>query len=83
MNLIMPQLRVKIKEEMMDLWESLDELSIAAGDISQGINALGAMALGLSGAKDPYAQGLHALYSYLFDANLELHKHLKACRNTL
>lgn len=67
----------------MSLREDLDHLSIAAGDISQGVNALGAMALGLSSAKDPYAQGFNALYNYLFDADRELHKHLDACRSAL
>ena len=54
-NLIMPHLRVKIKEETMSLREELDALSTAVCDISQGINALEAMSLGLSHAKDPYA----------------------------
>lgn len=67
----------------MGLRENLDHLSIAASDISQGVNALGAMALGLSFAKDPYAQGFNALYNYLFDADKELHKHLEACWSAL
>ena len=54
-NLIMPHLREKIKEETMSLREELDALSTAVCDISQGINALEAMSLGLSHAKDPYA----------------------------
>lgn len=82
-NLIMPHLRVKIKEEIMSLREELDALSTAACDISQGINALEAMAMGLSYAKDPYAQGFNALYNYLFDANQALHKHLDSCWNAL
>lgn len=67
----------------MSLREDLDHLSTAVCDISQGINALEAMALGLSYAKDPYAEGLNALHSYLFDANQELHKHLDACWKAL
>lgn len=82
-NLIMPHLRVKIKEETMSLREDLDRLSTAACDISQGINALEAMALGLSHTKDPYAEGFSALYNYLFDANQALHKHLDACWDAL
>ena len=39
----------------MSLREELDALSTAVCDISQGINALEAMSLGLSHAKDPYA----------------------------
>lgn len=79
----MPHLRVKIKEESMSLREELDALSTAACDISQGINALEAMAMGLSYAKDPYAQGFNALYNYLFDANQALHKHLDSCWSAL
>lgn len=41
------------------------------------------MALGLSYAKDPYAQGFNALYNYLFDTNQALHKHLDFCWNAL
>ena len=67
----------------MSLREDLDHLSIAASDISQGINALEVMALGLSRAKDPYAQGFNALYIYLIDADRELHKHLEACWSAL
>ena len=82
-NLIMPHLREKIKEETMSLREDLDKLDIAVHNVSQGINALGVMALGLSHAKDPYAQGFNALYNYLFDANQALHKHLDSCWNAL
>ena len=82
-NLIMPHLRMKIKEEIMSLQENLDHLSTAACDISQGINALEVMALGLFYARDPYAEGFNALYNYLFNANLELRKHLDACWKAL
>ena len=67
----------------MSLQEELDHLSTAVCDISQGINALEIMALGLSSAKDPYAQGFNALHTYLFDANQALHKHLDSCWNAL
>ena len=67
----------------MSLREELDALSTAACDISQGINALEAMAMGLSSAKDPYADGLNALYNYLYDADQELRKHLDDCWNAL
>ena len=82
-NLIMPHLRVKIKEEIMSLREDLDRLSTPISDISQGINALEVMELGLSCAKDPYAEGFNALHNYLFDAGQELQKHLAACWNAL
>ena len=49
----------------------------------RGSTHLEAMAMGLSYAKDPYAQGFNALYNYLFDANQALHKHLDSCWNAL
>lgn len=67
----------------MSLREDLDNLEIASHKVSQGINALAAMSLGLSRAEDPYAEGFAALYIYLFDADQELHKHLDACLNAL
>ena len=63
----------------MSFSKELDDLEIAIQDVSQGINALGAMTLGLIQAKDPYADGFNALYSYLFQADMEVHKHLTAC----
>lgn len=81
--MMIPHLLVKFKEEIMSLREDLDHLSTAVFDISQGINALEVMALGLSCAKDPYADGFNALHNYLFDANRELRKYLDACMNTL
>ena len=82
-NLIMPHLRVKIKEEMMSLREDLDGLQIAIHNVSQGINALEAISLGLLSAKDPYAEGLSALSTYLTDADRAVYKHLTACLNAL
>ena len=75
----MPHLREKIKEEIMSLREDLDKLDIAVHNVSQGINALEAMSLGLSSAKDPYAEGFSALNSFLVEADREVHKHLAAC----
>lgn len=67
----------------MSLKKELDEVYCAALDISQGINALELMSLGLAHARDPYAEGFNALYSYLFDANRALCKHLTACMETV
>ena len=63
----------------MSLREDLDKLDIAVHNVSQGINALEAMSLGLSSAKDPYAEGFSALNSFLVEADREVHKHLAAC----
>ena len=67
----------------MSLHEDLDDLEIAIHNVSQGVNAIGVMTLGLMQAHDPYADGFNALYIYLLDANKELHKHLDACWNAL
>lgn len=78
-NLIMPQPLVKIKEENMSLWKDMDDLEIAIRDVSQGINAIEAMTLGLLSVKDPYAEGFNALNTYLVEADREVHKCLAAC----
>ena len=65
----------------MSFSKELDDLEVAIQDVSQGINALGAMTLGLIQAKDPYADGFNALYTYLYQADMEVHKHLKTCLN--
>ena len=63
----------------MSLRENLDKLDIAIHDMSQGINALEAMTMGLAQVKDPYADGFNALHIYLFQADMEVHEHLTAC----
>ena len=67
----------------MSLQEDLDNLEAAIHNLSQGVNALEAMSLGLLSAKDPYAEGLSALSTYLTDADLAVYKHLTACLNAL
>ena len=67
----------------MSLREDLDKLDTAIHNVSQGINALEAMTLGLVQARDPYADGFNALYIYLFQADMEVHKHLKTCLNEI
>ena len=67
----------------MSLREEFDQLDIAIHNVSQGINAMEAMTLGLAQARDPYADGLNALYTYLFQADVEVHKHLRTCLNEI
>ena len=67
----------------MSLRENLDKLDIAIHDMSQGINALEAMTMGLAHVKDPYADGFHALQLYLFQADMEVHRYLTACLNEI
>jgi len=76
----MPYLPVKIKEvSEMSLDEELLELDAAVRCLSQGVNALGLMALGLNQVADPYTTGFNALFCYMTDADQEVHQHLKNC----
>ncbi len=63
----------------MSLRGNMDQLEIAIHDISQGINALEVMTLGLMEAQDPYADGFNALFCYMQDADQAVHKHLDNC----
>jgi len=65
----------------MELQEALMSLEDPAGRINDGINAIGLMALGLSRALDPYADGLNAIWDYLDDANQDFQERFKACLN--
>jgi len=66
---------------MMELREALLNLERPACRINDGINAVGVMAMGLSMAKDPYADGFNAIWNYLVDANQDFQEQLKACFN--
>jgi len=65
--------------KMMKLQEALLALEEPAARINGGINAISAMAIGLSSAKDPYADGLNAIWDYLQNANQDLQDRVKAC----
>ena len=60
-NLIMPQLRVKIKEVLMSLKKELLDLEITANQISRLINAVELMSTGLDLEDDPHAVGFFAV----------------------
>lgn len=63
----------------MELQEAVLALEEPARKISDGINAIGAMTMGLTLAKDPYADGLNAMWNYLFDVNQELQAKIQSC----
>ena len=67
----------------MSLREDMERLQIAIHTVSQGINALEAISLGLLSAKDPYADGLNALSIYLVEADREVYKSRSDCLKTL
>ncbi|MCI8303565.1 MAG: hypothetical protein HFF52_02950 [Lawsonibacter sp.] len=49
--------------------------------ITDGINAVGIMTMGLAQVKDPYADGFYAIWNYLVDAEQDLQTQLTACQN--
>lgn len=61
----------------MSLHEELLELGTAVH--RQGVNAVGAMSLGLMQARDPYADGFDAVYGYMVETDREVQKRLSAC----
>ena len=78
-NLIMPQRRVKIKEENMSLREELLDLETAVYQVSRGINAVEAMTMGLNRTHTPYADGFGAICDYLLQADRKLREHMDSC----
>ena len=56
----------------MDIQAELQELETAAQRISDGLEAIQIMVLGLDGVGSQYAGALSAIWKYLSDADLEL-----------
>ena len=52
----------------MSLHEELLELDTAIHRLSQGVNAVGVMSLGLMQARDPYADGFDVVYGCMVEA---------------
>ncbi len=67
----------------MGLHEKLLDLDSSVHELSRGVNALGLMADGLDQAMDPYADGFHALYACLDDADRRVREQLKDCLETV
>ncbi len=65
----------------MELREALLALEEPAMRINDGIDAISVMVLGMLQAKIPYASGLHAVWSYLDDANRDFQEQVEACLN--
>lgn len=63
----------------MEYRQELIDLQDAAGDIRDGINAIGIMTMGLAQVKDPYAGGFNVVWSYLVDAERKLREHIEHC----
>ena len=63
----------------MDIQDQLQELETAAQHISDGLEAIQIMVLGLDSAGSQYAGALSVIWKYLSDADLELKQCLNAC----
>jgi len=67
----------------MGLHEKLLDLDSSVRELSWGVNALGLMADGLDQAMDPYADGFHALFACLDDADRKVREQLRDCLETI
>ena len=63
----------------MDLQEAFINLQDSAVRISDGINAVGIMTMGLAQVRDPYAGGFNVIWNYLVDAERDFQIQLAAC----
>ena len=66
----------------MTYHETFLDLQDTAGRISDGINAIGIMTMGLAQVRDPYADGFNAVWNYLVDAERDFKRQLAVCLNT-
>ena len=67
----------------MSLQEKLLDLETAANQISNGVNALQVMSMGLRNCLDPYAGGFDVLCGYMVDADRELQTLVSACLDAI
>ena len=63
----------------MDIQTNLLELEASAQRISDGLEAIRIMVVGLDGSGSEYTGAFHAIWHYLSDADAEFQKHLAAC----
>lgn len=63
----------------MELEHHLLEMDETMGRISDGLNAIRLMILGLEEAQDPFAGGLHMVWSYLEREEQAMRENLEAC----
>ncbi len=67
----------------MSLYEKLLDLDSSVRALSQGVNALGLMADGLDQVLDPYADGFHALFACMVDADRKVREQVRDCLETI
>ena len=63
----------------MNIQENLLDLDTAVDKLSQGVNAVGLMSMGLVQTQDPYADSFCMLFHYMVEADRAVHAHLEAC----
>ncbi len=63
----------------MELRKAVLALEEPARQMNEGINAVGIMVIGLFAHEDPYADGFHAIWRCLCDANEVFQKQLQTC----
>ncbi len=61
----------------------LYDLEEAIQHLSDGLNAIEVMVMGLEQMQDAHAGGLYAVWRYLNGANQEVHRQLAACLNAI
>ena len=67
----------------MDIQTQLQELETTIQHISDGLDAIQVMVIGLDGTGNQYAGALSAIWTYLSQANQELKAQLASCLNAI
>ena len=62
----------------MDIQSQLMELETAVRHVSDGLNAIEVMVIGMEDMKSQYAGGVYAVWKYLHEANQEVSRLLTA-----
>ena len=63
----------------MNLQDQLLELDAAVDKLSQGVNAVGLMSMGLVQMQNPYADSFCMLFHYMAEADRAVRTYLDAC----
>jgi len=67
----------------MSLHEELLNLDAAANRLSQGVSALGLMAMGLDREGEPCADGFEILFRYMRDVDQDIRQYLDNCLHAI
>ena len=61
----------------------LHDLEEAIQHLSDGLNAIEMMVMGLEQVQDSHTGGFYAVWRYLDEADREVHRYLDACLNAM